>query len=227
MEKIEYLKKYNSTIEILDLRSLNEEQVATLPKFWSEALSENLISDKVKIILDQWKKFPYQFQSTTYFLNINLLDVDLVAINEQFALLYTVRNLKGDNAYYIGYNPIEKKVPKYFEILPDSFKDVYNDLHNGWLYYASQSNGLLPIEDTVILGDEDWGILEEISVETLPFELSNCVGLFDNGKGDYASIDLKANDKKKGFIWWHTKAPKLDVEIWPIIDEWTKIGIER
>lgn len=60
-------------------------------------------------------------------------------------------------------------MPKYFEILPDSFKDIYNDLHNGWVYYASQSNGLLPIEDTLILADEDWGILEEISVETLPF----------------------------------------------------------
>lgn len=114
-----------------------------MPKFWSEALSENLTSDKVKIILDQWKKFPYQFQSTAYYLNINLLDIDLVAINDQFALLYTVKNLKGDNAYYIGYNPIEKKclnILKFFPIVLKTFITIctmvgYIMLHNPMDFY--------------------------------------------------------------------------------------------
>lgn len=227
MEKIEYLKKYNAAIQIVHLENLSEKEISVLPKYWVDSLSESFTPIKLKVVLDQWKKFPYQFQSTTNYLESSLLDIDLILENGQFGLLYTVRNLKGNNAYYVGYNPNTKKAPEYFATLPQSFREIYDNLHNGWVYYASKSNGLLPIEDTLILNDEEWGILEEIDIKDLPFDLNQCVGLFDNGKGDYASIDLRSDDKKKGFIWWHTKPPKLNVEIWPVIDEWTKIGMER
>jgi hypothetical protein len=45
--------------------------------------------------------------------------------------------------------------------------------------------------------------------------------------GDYASIDLKSQNKKSGFIWWNAKPPKLDIEFWSVVDEWTKMGIEK
>ncbi|MFC4212409.1 hypothetical protein ACFOWA_14515 [Pedobacter lithocola] len=227
MSKIEYLKKYNSKVEIIAFETLNENQLKNLPEYWKNALSQDSTSKTIDSILTQWKKFPYQFQSTIGYLQANLLEIELLADGDQLALLYTIKNVKGNEAYYIGYNPNTKPLIDYFEKLPESFKDIYNQLHNGWVYYASKSNGLLPIEDTIVLADEDWGILEEIDVDELPFNLQNCIGLFDNGKGDYASIDLESENKKFGFIWWHTKAPKLGIEIWPVIDEWTKIGMER
>ncbi|MET0571270.1 MAG: hypothetical protein ABWZ79_07565, partial [Pedobacter agri] len=153
--------------------------------------------------------------------------VELIREGNELALIYSLKNLKGEEVYYIGYNSNTKSVPAYFERLPQSFREIYDQLHNGWVYYASKTNGLLRIEDTIILGDEDWGILEEIDLTDLPFKLEDCIGLFDNGMGDYASVDLSTENKKTGFIWWHTKAPKLNIEIWPVIDEWTKIGMER
>jgi len=33
--------------------------------------------------------------------------------------------------------------------------------------------------------------------------------------------------KQSGLIWYHDKAPRLDIELWAVIDEWTKTGIER
>ena len=227
MSKIEYLKKYNSGIQLLTVDTLSEEQLKEMPEFWKEAISQVEVTERETSILEHWSKFLYQFQSTITYLKVNLLDVELVIDNDQLALLYTIKNLKGAEVYYIGFNPNTKTTIDYFEKLPDSFKDIYNNLHNGWVYYASKSNGLLPIEDTIILGNEEWGILEEIDASTLPFKLDNCIGLFDNGKGDYASIDLQSENEKIGFIWWHTKMPKLNIEIWPVIDEWTRIGIER
>lgn len=224
MEKTEFLQKYSRDIQIV---SLKNENIRELPNYWVEALNKVSSNERKNRIIEEWKKYPYQFQSTTNYLFVNLIDVELVKEKDKYALLYSVKNIKGDEVYYIGYNPLTKTAPQYFSQLPSSFKDIYNNLHNGWVYFASKANGLLPIEDTIILGNEDWGILEEIDVNELPFKLDNTVGLFDNGMGDYASIDLNSKNEKEGLIWWHTKAPKLNIEIWAVIDEWTKMGIER
>jgi hypothetical protein len=45
--------------------------------------------------------------------------------------------------------------------------------------------------------------------------------------GAYVCMDLDSKDKERGFIWYHDRAPKTDIELWPAIDEWTKISIER
>lgn len=224
MGKIEFLQKYSQDIQMV---SLEDETIENFPNYWIEALSKVTPTERKNRIVEEWKKYPYQFQSTTNYLFANLVDVELVKEKNNHALLYTVKNIRGEEVYYIGYNPLAKITPKYFDQLPSSFKDIYNKLHNGWVYFASKANGLLPIEDTIVLSDEDWGILEEIEITSLPFKLDNSVGLFDNGMGDYASVDLKSTNEKEGFIWWHTKAPKLNIEIWAVIDEWTKIGIER
>lgn len=227
MNKIDYLKKYNSEVKLLRFEELSEVELSNIPQYWKEALSQKNVAETSDSILKEWQRFTYQFQSTIGYLKANLVEVEIISEGNSLALLYTIRNIKGENVYYIGFNPNTKSTPDYFEKLPDSFKDIYNELHNGWVYYASRSNGLLPIEDTIILGNEDWGILEEIDANSLPFSLNSCVGVFDNGMGDFVSINLESTNKSNGFIWWHTKPPKLDLEIWPVIDEWTKIGIER
>lgn len=224
MKKIDYLQKHNSDIHLVSLNDIIHDNI---PNYWIQALSRTSATERKKRIIEEWEKYPYQFQSTTNYMFLNLVDIDLVEEKNSYALVYTIKNNKGNDVYYIGYNPLNKSAPEYFSHLPTSFKDIYNNLHNGWVYFTSKSNGLLPIEDTLVLSEEDWGILEEINENDLPFKLSNCVGLFDNGMGDYAAIDMKSENENDGFIWWHTKAPKLNIEIWPIIDEWTKIGIEK
>jgi len=231
MEKLEYLKKYSSDISFVDFNLLPEDIKKTLPQYWNNLLSATDDKLKNKILIDEWEKYNYQFQSTVNYLKSNLTDVELIFNNNKYSLLYSVKNKLGNIVFYEGKNPLTKELPEsiksIWDRIPKTFTDVYNQLHNGWVYFASQANGILPIEDVIILGDMDWGILDDIDPNSLPFKLDNCIGLFHNGLGDYASIDIESENKKSGFIWWHTKPPKLNIEIWPVIDEWTKIGMEK
>jgi len=231
MEKLEYLRKYSKDVCFVDFSFLSEEIRKTLPKYWINVLSASDVRLKHEILFEEWSKYDYQFQSTLNYLKINLTDVELLFNDGKYSLLYSVKNKSGDIVFYEGGNPLAKELPnnikEVWHKIPKTFTDWYDQLHNGWVYFASQSNGILPVEDVIILGDLDWGILEEIDSESLPFKLENCIGFFNNGMGDYASIDLNCQNKNMGFIWWHTKPPKLNIEIWPIIDEWTKIGIEN
>jgi len=231
MEKLEYLKKNSSDISVVESSDLSEDVKKTFPQYWVDLLSASDPGSRNAIVFKEWSKFSYQFQSTLDYLRTNLVDVELIFNKKKYALLYSVKNKAGGLVFYEGKNPNEKDIPpqiqEVWKKIPETFTDFYDQLHNGWVYFASQANGVLPIEDVIILGDLDWGILDDIDVESLPFKLENCIGFFNNGMGDYASIDLNSTDKKQGFIWWHTKPPKLGIEIWPVIDEWTKIGIEK
>lgn len=112
------------------------------------------------------------------------------------------------------------KYPKVFEIFMTNFIMAGSILRLNPM-------GLASVEDLFFLDDMDWGILEEIDVSSLPFSLKDSIPFFSNGMGAYACFDLKSKDKQRGFIWYHDKAPRLDIELWAVIDEWTKIGIER
>jgi len=231
MNKIEYLKKYSSDVSFVDFTFLPEEIKKTLPLYWNSLLSATDPAIKNKILIDEWEKYKYQYQSTLSYLKNNLSAVDLICTNNKYSLLYSLKNKAGEIVFYEGKNPLTKVLPDnialIWERIPKTFTDVYDHLHNGWVYFASQANGVLPIEDVIILADMDWGILEDIEASSLPFRLENCVGFFHNGHGDYASLDVESTNQKLGFIWWHAKSPKLNIEIWPVIDEWTKIGMEQ
>jgi len=231
MEKLEYLKKYSADISFVDFSLLPEEISSTLPEYWRDILSVADTELRHQLLFNEWSKYSYQYQSTLNYLRVNLLKVELIFNNSKYSLLYSVKNRSGNIVFYEGRNPYTKEVPAVigliWDSIPKSFTNVYDQLHNGWVYFSSQSNGILPIEDVFILGDLDWGILDDIDAASLPFNLGTCVGFFSNGLGDYASIDLSSRDKNTGFIWWHAKPPKLNVEIWPVIDEWTMIGIEK
>ena len=228
MNKLEFLKKYFKDVEIIDTKNISNQH---LPGFWIMALSEESAETRKNIILTEWRKYNYQFQSTISYLQNNLIDVELIRKKDVYSLLYSVKNLKGNQVYYEGKNPLQINIPDSLKSvwgkLPPAFTDIYNNFHNGWVYYPNQANGLLCIEDVIKLDDLDWAILDEIDENSLPFKLGNSFGFFNNGMGDYVCIDVESEDKNIGFIWWHTKAPRLNIEIWPTIDEWTKIGIER
>ena len=146
-------------------------------------------------------------------------------------LLYSIKNRIGKEIYYVGKNSKTLNIPNHLNKLwiklPNTIKDIYKNLHNGWYYFASGSNGLSSVENIIILGQMDWGILDEINKNELPYKLENCIGLFHNGAGSYVCYDIKTKDKNNGFIWFKDKEPKNNIEMWAVIDEWTKISIEE
>ncbi len=230
-EKITFLKRYSPNIAILEISSLDKSQFDMLPLYWQAAFKAHSSEEKLDIILSEWENYDYQFQAVHSYLEDNLIDVDFIRQNNEISLLYSIRNAAGKICYYEGKNPNTKNIPenirKRWNEIPESFRDIYDELHNGWIYFASQSNGLSKVEDLFFLDEMDWGILEEIDVHSLPFSLSDSIPFFSNGMGAYACFDLKSKDNQSGFIWYHDKAPRLDIELWAVIDEWTKIGIER
>jgi len=226
MRTIKYLKQFDKSIEIIDFNS--EVLMNTkMPTYWKDVIQ--FPRRRKQIVLEQWKKFPYQFELTTKHLENKLIDISFVLEKGEVAMLYTIKYKLFKNIYYIGYNPLNQVSSSFFNRLPLSFQDVYNQLHNGWVYFASKSNGLEPLQNIRFLSHTEWGVIENGTVKTdaLPFKLENSIGLFNNGLGDYASINLEDRDQKKGFVWWHNKPPMIDVEIWAIIDEWTTIGMEK
>ncbi len=230
-DKLTFLRRYSPNIEILGVSSFDKSQLDMLPSYWQEAFKAHSSEEKLDIILSEWANYDYQFQAVYSYLEDNLIDVDLIRQNNEISLLYSLRNAAGNICYYEGKNPKTKNTPenirKRWNEIPESFRDIYDELHNGWVYFASQSNGLSAVEDLFFLDEMDWGILEEIDVHSLPFVLSDSIPFFSNGMGAYACFDLKSKDNQSGFIWYHDKAPRLDIELWAVIDEWTKIGIER
>ncbi len=230
-DKLTFLRRYSPNIEILGVSSFDKSQLDMLPSYWQEAFKAHSSEEKLDIILSEWANYDYQFQAVHSYLEDNLIDVDLIRQNNEISLLYSLRNAAGNICYYEGKNPKTKNTPENirqrWNEIPESFRDIYDELHNGWVYFASQSNGLSAVEDLFFLDEMDWGILEEIDVHSLPFVLSDSIPFFSNGMGAYACFDLKSKDNQSGFIWYHDKAPRLDIELWAVIDEWTKIGIER
>ena len=85
-----------------------------------------------------------------------------------YSILYTIRNSKGNIMYYEGRNP--QKAQKNIELegswdkIPTSIRSFYENIHDGFYYYASESMGLVPLESVTYLGDEDleWSIIDEI-----------------------------------------------------------------
>jgi hypothetical protein len=231
MEKLVYLRKYAKDIEIINYFQLNENEKSNLPIYWCEAFKEKNMEKTINIILSEWEKYDYQFQSTLSYLHKNLVRIELIKTNNELSLLYSIKNASEKEVYYIGKNPktlrVRNSLIKLWGKLPNTIRDIYEKLHNGWFYFASGSNGLSSIDDIIILNNIEWGILEQMDIKTLPYKLENCIGLFHNGAGSYVCYDIKSKDKNKGFIWFSNKKPKNNIEMWAVIDEWTKMSIEE
>lgn len=230
-EKLKYLKRFSPNIEIVGIESLTEEDLGKLPLWWKKALSKQASHLSCEATTAEWASYGYQLKSTYSYLVDSLSDIDLIKQNNEISLLYSVKNTIGGIAFYGGKNPQTKAIPpeilKIWGNIPSSFKDVYENLHNGWCYFASQSNGLSSVENLFLLDDMNWGILDEIAVTSLPFKLNTSIPFFSNGMGAYACLDIASADEKRGFVWYNNKPPKVGVDIWAVADEWTRIGIEK
>jgi hypothetical protein len=229
MEKLMYLKKYSKNIELLDFQYISENDKIILPDYWIKALTKKTVNEKVETVLSEWDKFNFQFQSTVNYLYNNLVDIELMKNNNELVLLYSIKNKNGKEIYYVGKNPktinIQNNKKNIWVKLPDTIKNIYENLHNGWYYFASESNGLSSVENMIVLNEIEWGILDEI--KTLPYKLENCIGIFHNGSGNYVCYDIETKDKNNGFIWYKTKEPRNNIKLWPVIDEWTKLSMEE
>ena len=225
MNKIEFLKNYNRNISILASEDISNKEI---PKSWYEIFTKKEISGRIKVIIELWKKYcGAELSSTIDYLEKNLVDVELIEINGDISILYSIKRESGEVGYYQGGNPEAKfnnsELEKVWDVLPESIKIFYKKLHNGFYYYASQSMGLDRIEEVTFFDDYEWGIIEDLE-DPIKINLKTTYGFFSNGAGGYVAIDCGNNNSAT--IWFTNDEPEYNVEFWDVVDEWIVIGFQ-
>ncbi len=221
-EGIEYLSKYSRDLRLLSLSDLSDPGV--LPSSWQQVLAAPE-SERVQRVLALWEPFVQEWQCVIGVLKQQLVAVDLIYRDGGYSLLYSIQK-PNRIVYYEGRNPLSKVVPERIKQcwhqLPAGLSAFYDQLHNGWFYYASVSMGPLPVESWFFLGDEEWGILEELG--ELDFSLDDMLAVYGNGMGDVICLNA-TRPNGESILWWHTEAPQRNIDFWAMADSWTEIGL--
>lgn len=66
--------------------------------------------------------------------------------------------------------------------------------------------GIVPLDDILILGEEDWGILDKLH-EPLKISLDDSFGIFSSGMGGYVTVDLSDYNNGKATLWFASRPP--------------------
>lgn len=226
-EKITYLKKYRKDVQII-LKDFN--QIGDIPLIWKNILKQSDMTDRIEETIKLWNRYMgLQFRNTIMYLKEKLVGIDLIKCGEKYSLLYSVLSSSNRILYYEGGNPNNKLLSggleKEWGSFHNSIVNFYENLHDGFFYYASKSMGLLPAQDIVFFDDEDWGIIDELE-EPLGICLATTFGIFASGMGGYVAIDTSKCDKSKAVLWFTNRQPRYDIDFWDIVDEWTVIGMQ-
>ncbi|MGD6842178.1 SMI1/KNR4 family protein [Bacillus infantis] len=185
---------------------------------------------RVERALELWENLvSIDLRNTISYLKENLINVELLKSNNKYSILYSVRMGDGDIGYYEGGIPnvnfdnaaLEAKWSK----IPRSIKNFYENLHDGFYYYASRAMGLVALEDVTFFEDDEWGIIEELE-EPIQINLKTTFGFFKSGMGGYVAIDYKNDENDNATLWFTDDQPKYNVNFWDIVDEWLVIGFE-
>lgn len=231
MDKWSFLKQYRKNIELIqddDLININKE---IIPEKWMGIFYEtDKIIRKDKVIA-LWNSVCEKELSTTIsYLHENLLDIELILDNEQFAVLYSVKSENDEILYYEGglpnisnYNLKMKQ--EWSTVVPKSIKEFYEKLHNGFYYLPSRAMGLAPMERITHFKDYEWGILDELD-EPLTINIDTTYGFFENGMGGYVAVDLNNCTDNIATLWFTNDQPDYNVDFWDIVDEWIVIGLQ-
>jgi hypothetical protein len=200
-EKISYLKKYNPTVTIVGDDEIKSRDVCA-----------------------------HEYRNTIAYLRQYVTEVELIRKDERLSVLYTIRNRQGKIAYYEGGNPKQAKpgeaLQSQWDKVPESIRNFYTKVHDGFAYYASESMGLVPLSSVTYLEDEDWGILDELQ-QKIQLDLVASFGFFSNGMGGYVVIDTSNAADDTATLWFTNKQPKYNLKFWDVVDEWTVIGFDK
>lgn len=227
MDKGIFLNKYHKGVEII---KNNLDEIEVLPQLWKDILHAPSFNERRTKVLDLWKKYAYPMLSNTIrYLEENLEDVDLIRYSGKYSLLYSIRMPNGNTIYYEGGNPEINRLPdelhKQWNAFPTKIRNFYENLHNGFFYYASGSMGIMPVEDILFLGEEDWGILDELE-EPLKINLNSAFGVFSSGMGGYVAVDTLDCMNDKATLWYANRQPRYNLNFWDVVDEWIVIGFQ-
>lgn len=227
--KLEYLRKFDKRIEIVKDENI-ESQLCKIPEKWWEVLMEKDFAIKKNKVIKIWNDVSgIELRNTIQYLSENLVSLDLLYDGTIYSLLYGIEAGDGDIAYYEGKFGLDlnknSELKSRWKDMPKSIQRFYEDLHNGFYYYASHSMGLVPEDEITYLAEYDWGILDELK-ESVEVDMASSFGFFSNGMGAYVVIDSNNCLDEEATLWFKDRKPKYGVNFWDIVDEWIVLGIQ-
>lgn len=223
------LRDYDSSLVIIEDPKEECNSQAIIPQYWREAFNCDTKEERIQRILTEWKKFNYQFSGIIDYLEKELKDIFLVTrkgSDSPYSLFYLFEDTDGVFFYEGG---IPKKVSiedeelkKIWPGVPQSIIDVYENLHDGWVLFGSDSGGLTPSQYLSVMGLDEWGILEELdNPEEIQKLLDTSIGFFSNGSFGYLAVDTTCEDKEKGFLMFiRDYDPVLNINFWEKFNRW-------
>ncbi|WP_342512459.1 SMI1/KNR4 family protein [Sporosarcina sp. FSL K6-1522] len=233
-KKLEYLEKYIMAKDGYVRLILDDEikNIDSLPEVWYEIFRENDVKKRIKSLLGVWTEYlNMELRNVISYLGEYLENVELMKINRRHSILYTIRNRQGKVLYYEGRSPQayfeNEQLEESWDEIPAKIRLFYENIHDGFYYYASGAMGLLPLEDVAYLGDDDfdWSIIDDLE-ESLRIDLDTSFGFFGNGMGTYVAVDYENCDKDNATLWSAKDQPEYNINFWNTVDEWTVIGFE-
>ena len=98
--KLEYLRKYNSKIEIIKNENI-EKHICNIPEKWQEVLIENDFIVKKNKVIKIWNKvLRTECRNTIQYLSDNLVSLDLLYDGTIYSLLYGIKSSDNEVLYY-------------------------------------------------------------------------------------------------------------------------------
>ncbi|MDT0145788.1 SMI1/KNR4 family protein [Priestia aryabhattai] len=230
MNKLSFLQQYRKSIEFVsneDLLSIEKEKI---PEEWMEVFIETDKIERKDKIIALWNRVcEKELSHTISYLKENLVDVELIIDNGQYAILYSVKSENDEILYYEGGIPnksiYDLDIEQAWSSVPQSIVKFYGKLHNGFYYMPSRAMGLVPLERVTYFKEDEWGILDDLE-HPLEINLDTTYGFFENGMGGYVAVDLNNCTDNRATLWFTNDQPEYSVDFWDIVDEWILIGLQ-
>ena len=197
-----------------------------VPAAWQGLLGATA-PERVRLVTALWEQcYPHEFSTLLRVFRQHLVTVEVLTHATDCSLLYVFQNPRGEVLHYLGHAPVAPPhLPATLQgfAWPDRFARFYTQLHNGWYEVVSHAVGLLPLAETFMLAELEWGLLDGLDLPN-SFFLTNVVSVFSSGAGGYLCCDFNAA-VPAGLVWWDDEAPDV-VDFWDLLDEWSAMGIQ-
>lgn len=230
MNKLSFLQQYRKSIEFVSNEDLLNIKKENIPKEWVEVFIETDKTERKDKLIALWNRVcEKELSHTISYLKENLVDVELIIDNGQYAILYSVKSENDEILYYEGGIPnksiYDLDMQQAWSSVPQSIVKFYGKLHNGFYYMPSRAMGLVPLERVTYFKEDEWGILDDLE-HPLEINLDTTYGFFENGMGGYVAVDLNNCTDNRATLWFTNDQPEYSVDFWDIVDEWILIGLQ-